>query len=139
MNRIICDTEYTMPLAHVIHIELLGQVRRALGLSHAAVAARSGVSEPTVKRILGGHASEASFANVIAVARALGVGIDFERPDIDELRRRQARMKAEQVAKLVQGTSALEDQAVDDATYRQIVEKTYHELLAGSPRRLWSA
>ena len=51
----------------------------------------------------------------------------------------QARKKAEQVARLVQGTSALESQAVDAKTYKRLVEKTYHELLAGSRRRLWSA
>ncbi len=39
---------------------------------------------------------------------------------------------------MVQGTSALESQAVDAATYQRLIEKSVHELLAGSPRRLWS-
>lgn len=42
------------------------------------------------------------------------------------------------VARLVQGTNALEAQAVDDAEYRRLVERTYHELLARSRRRLWA-
>lgn len=120
-------------------IDLLTRRRRALGMSFASLADRSGVSEPTVKRILGGHLGEASFANVAAVAQALGVFFDLEESDVDELCRRQARKKAEQVARLVQGTSALESQAVDSETYRRLVEKSYHELLAGSKRRLWSA
>lgn len=113
--------------------------RRALGLTHAALAARSGVSEPTVKRILGGHLAEASFANVSAVLDALGLSLQTGEVSVREMREHQARRKAEEIARLVQGTSALESQAVDDATYRELVERTYHELLAGPARRLWSA
>jgi len=39
---------------------------------------------------------------------------------------------------MVQGTSALESQAVDSETYRQMVRQTMHELMAGSRRRLWN-
>jgi len=113
--------------------------RKALGMSIAALAERSGVSVPTVKRILGGQIADASFAKVAAIVQALGVSIDLDEIDTDELCRRQARMKAEQIARLVQGTSALESQAVDRETYNRLVEKSYHELLAGSRRRLWSA
>jgi transcriptional regulator with XRE-family HTH domain len=107
-------------------------------MSVAALAERSGVSMPTVKRILGGQIGEASFAKVAAIVQALGVSIDLDETDADELCRRQARLKAEQIARLVQGTSALESQAVDSETYNRLVEKSYHELLAGSRRRLWS-
>lgn len=107
-------------------------------MSYSVVAARSGVSEPTVKRILGGHLAEASFANVAAIAQALGASLGIVESDVDELCRQQARRKAEQIARLVQGTSALESQAVDAASYHQLVERSYHELMAGSRRRLWS-
>ena len=107
-------------------------------MSHTALASRSGVSEPTVKRILGGQLGAASFANVIAIAEALGVSFGLVETDADEFRRQQARRKAEHVARLVQGTSALESQAVDGDTYHRIVERSYHSLLAGSKRRLWS-
>lgn len=119
-------------------IQSLVRRREALGMSHAALASRSGVSEPTVKRILGGQLGAASFANVIAIAEALGVSFGLVETDADEFRRQQARRKAEDVARLVQGTSALESQAVDGDTYRRIVERSYHALLAGSKRRLWS-
>lgn len=128
-------------MVRMLHISVarLASRREALGMSFAALASRSGVSEPTVKRILGGRIGEASFANVAAVAHALGAPLGFEEMDIDELCRQQARTKAEHVARLVQGTSALESQAVDSETYRRLVEKSFHELLAGSRRKLWSA
>ena len=119
-------------------VDRLSRRRKALGMSFAVLAARSGVSEPTLKRMLGGHMAESSFANVAAVAHALGCSFDLGESDPDELCDRQARKKAEQIARLVQGTSALESQAVDAETYRRLVEKSYHELLAGSRRRLWS-
>lgn len=122
-----------------ISIARLTCLRQALGMSFAALAQRSGVSEPTVKRIFAGHLGEASFANVAAVAQALGATIGLDEIDPDELCRREARRKAEQVARLVQGTSALESQAVDAQTYSRLVERSYHELLAGPRRRLWSA
>ena len=106
-------------------------------MSVVALARRSGVSLPTVRRILEGGLHESSFANVSSVSEALGAPLMLDATDVDELRRRQAQAKAEQVARLVQGTSALENQAVDQSTYRRLVERSVHELLAGSNRRLW--
>ncbi len=123
-------------------IQLVGRMRslrEALGMSYAVVAARSGVSEPTVKRIFGGQIGEASFANVAAVAEALGAPLGMEATDPEEMCRREARRKAEQIARLVQGTSALENQAVDAQGYERLVERSYHQLMAGSRRKLWSA
>jgi transcriptional regulator with XRE-family HTH domain len=127
-------------MATTIHIsaDRLKSRRVSLGMSYSVVAARSGVSEPTVKRILGGQIAEASFANVVAVAQALGASFGVEEAAPEELCRQQARRKAEQVARLVQGTSALESQAVDAAAYSQLVDRSYHQLMAGSKRRLWS-
>ncbi len=110
--------------------------RDELGMSYPALAERSGVSEPTVKRILSGQGG--SFKNVAAVAAALGLTLEFRETDPDVMRREQAQEKATRVARMVQGTSALESQAVDAATYQRLIEKSVHELLAGSPRRLWS-
>ena len=129
-----------MPTTTTIAIsaDRLNSRRTSLGMSYRVVAERSGVSEPTVKRILGGHMAEASFANVVAVAEALGASLGVEEVDPDELCRQQARRKAQQIVRLVQGTSALESQAVDGATYSQLLERSYHQLMAGSRRRLWS-
>lgn len=122
-----------------IPVDRLNRRREALGMSVSALAERSGVSEAAVKRILGGRAPEASYAHVMAIAGVLGVAVGGEEVGEDELLRREARAKAERVARLVQGTSALESQAVDRGTYERLVERSYHELLAGSRRRLWSA
>lgn len=122
----------------LIFAERLNRRRKSLGMSHSVVAARSGVSEPSVKRILGGRISEASFANVVAIAEALGVSLGVQEVESEEWCRQQARRKAEHVARLVQGTSALEGQAVDPMVYDQLVDRSYHQLMAGSRRRLWS-
>ena len=39
---------------------------------------------------------------------------------------------------IVQGSSALEAQAVSRRTLRELREKTINELLAGSDRKLWA-
>lgn len=109
-----------------------------LGITRAALAARSGVSIATVNRVLGGRLGEAAFAHVAAIAAAVGLSLDMTGEDAAEFCRRQARRRAEEMARLVQGTSALEAQAVDAAAYERLVEQTYHELLAGSRRRLWA-
>ena len=108
-------------------------------MSRAVLARRSGVSLPTVNRIVGGGVEHATYASLKAVADALGM--DFElKNTIDELdlAEQQAQAKAEVIARMVQGTSALESQAVDPETYRQIIRQTVHELMAGPRRRLWS-
>jgi transcriptional regulator with XRE-family HTH domain len=113
--------------------------RKALGISRQLLAQRSGVSLPTVTRILCASVENSTFANLKSVARALGM--DFEIKEIanpQEFAEQQARSKAKKIASLVQGTSALESQAVDDETYNQIISQTTHELMAGSRRRLWS-
>ena len=49
----------------------LDKRRRALGLSHELLARKSGVSRPTVQRILTGRQPAASFENVAAIAEAV--------------------------------------------------------------------
>jgi len=127
-----------MITAHPNLSQTLDDRRRRLRMTFPALAERSGVSEPTVKRVLAGHAAEASFQNVAAIAEALGVPLLAQPIDIEDFREQAAREKAERVARLVQGTSALEAQAVDQAQYRKLVERSMRDLLSGSPRRLWA-
>lgn len=119
--------------------EKLESRRRELGLSQSALAERSGVSLPTVQRILSGHSAAASFENTVAIAQAVGMQLDavpiFPAQEILE---QQARKKAERLVDMVQGTSALEAQAVSARHLGQMVKKTVQELLAGSRRRLWA-
>jgi transcriptional regulator with XRE-family HTH domain len=113
--------------------------RRELGLSHELLSRRSGVSRPTIQRILSGHHTTASFANVVAIAESLGLEIHLgSAVEVSDLKREQARLKARRLVGLVQGTSGLEGQAVDRGSLESMIERTTNELLAGSKQRLWS-
>ena len=112
--------------------------RRELRLSYRALGARAGVSEPTVKRILNGNADTASFATVVAILRALGLGVTIEpSQSATQMRREAARRKARELARLVQGTIGLEAQGVDARTLDDIAAQIEIDLLAGPARRLW--
>ena len=120
-------------------LKSLDERRRELGLSYELLSKRCGVSRPTVQRILSGHHAAASFANVLAIAESLGLGFRFDsKVDTRDLKREQAERKAKKLVALVQGTSGLEGQAVDEKSVELMVEQTTHELLAGSKRKLWS-
>ena len=121
-----------------ITAERLQTRRKMLGIGFQSLASRSGVSIPTVKRIFGGQIAAASFGNIAAIAEALGLSFELGESSVDALCRQQARKKAMQLARLVQGTSALESQAVGKDTYKRIVEKSFREILAGPKRKLWA-
>jgi transcriptional regulator with XRE-family HTH domain len=128
----------------------LEERRRELKISQATLAARSGLSLPTVFRLLSGKLDvvHSRLENVMALAGALEMCFAFD-PDTRELRftvkrtaetvlNREARRKAARIVSVVQATSALEEQGVDEPTQRRMERQTMHELLAGSPRRIWS-
>jgi transcriptional regulator with XRE-family HTH domain len=120
-------------------LKSLDERRRELGLSYELLSKRCGVSRPTVQRILSGRNAAASFANVVAIAESLGLGLRLESTiDTGDLERQQAERKAKKLVGLVQATSGLEGQAVDAGAIRSMVKQTARELLAGSKRRLWS-
>ncbi len=126
-------TSQAISLCHMLDVR-----RKRLGMSYAVLAKRSGVSMTTVVRILSGQNPQASFENVCAVAAALDLAVRVEpTASAEEVRERQARRKAEQLVGMVQGTSGLEGQALEEETLAQMTRQTAHELLAGSPRRLW--
>ncbi len=81
----------------------------------------------------------ATFSKIVAIAESLG----FEsransNVDPGKLRREQAERNAKKLVSLVQGTSALEGQSVDQQTAESMIKVTTQELLAGSIRGLWS-
>jgi predicted transcriptional regulator len=117
----------------------LNQRRERLGISCSVLAKRVGISLRSVQRILSGEEINPGFSTVASLARELGVGVHFDdEVDIRTIRRRQAEKKAERILAIVQGSSALEDQAVSRETLRDLREKTIHELLAGPDRKLWA-
>ena len=128
-----------------IPFQKLDQRRARLGMTKTAMAQRAGVSLPTVNRILAGKELNPSLSNLHALARALGVVIrlggatDIEFEELQspqEYRIKHARDKAKKLIRMVQGTMALEAQAVDDGTVDDLVEDATHQLLS-SKRRLW--
>lgn len=124
---------------HRLQSEYLERRRRELGISRPVLAQRSGVSLPTVTRILTGDLNHTSVANVRTVAAALGVELAVEATtDSHELREREALAKATKIVRLVQGSSGLEAQAVDPVAYQRMINQTTHELMAGSRRRIWA-
>ena len=114
-------------------------------MSLAALSRRSGLSVPTLNRILSGQANP-TLETLGTLAGALGVefriskyGVELkELTSPDGFRKLAAKEKALNVVRMVQGTSALESQAVGETDVKNMVEQTIHELLAGTPRRLWS-
>lgn len=116
----------------------LDRRRRQLGMSQSQLASRAGVSISTVRRVLANH-RDARFESVARVARALGFCVDLmPEHDVREMRQNEARRKAERLVRMVQGSSGLEGQAVDDDAIDEMIARTVHELLA-SRKRLWAA
>ena len=118
--------------------------RDRLGMSKADLARRAGVSLPTVQRLLSGRDTRARSDILAAIAAALGVEVRLsESPYVHEssevmaFRHEQARAKAKRLARLVQGTMALEAEAVGPDVLKEMEERNIHALLAGSGRRLW--
>lgn len=133
------------PLKSLGNLRKLDERRARLGMSKADVAKRSGVSLPTVNRILAGKEHEPSIVKVHAIAMALGVEvrlgskgeIQIDEPQTPEqFQYEQARAKAGKMIRMVQGTMALEAQAVDDESYRRLVDRATYRLLE-SKRKLW--
>ena len=111
--------------------------RRAAGMSYAVLAQRSGVSVPTVVRILSGS-RRASFANVAAIAEALGLSINFApRMTPRQLMVEGAREKAKKLAGMVQATSGLESQALSPEELEELADEMANRLLGGTPRNVW--
>jgi transcriptional regulator with XRE-family HTH domain len=116
----------------------LEQRRRELGMTYSALAMRSGVSESTLKRVVGDRLGVASFDKVSAIAEAMGMTLNFTPiEDAYTYRRQQARTKAHQLISLVQGSSVLEAQGLNPDELRRMRERTEAELLEGPKRRLW--
>jgi lambda repressor-like predicted transcriptional regulator len=110
--------------------------RRDLGMSCKTLARRAGVGLATVQRALTrGHATAGT---LVKLATALGVSMHvapLKTPTT--MREEQARDKAQRLVALVQGTSALEAQAVDRKSFEAMLERTVVELLKGPNLRLW--
>lgn len=112
--------------------------RRELGMSRSTLARRSHVSLPTVNRIMSQQHQRPTFAHVAAIADVLGVELaPVPKAKSEELRQRQARSKARRLVGLVQGSSGLEGQALDQTELETLVVRAAEKLLR-SKRKLWA-
>ena len=102
----------------------------------SALAKRAGLGLRTVQRTLSGEAEDATLGTMTQLANALGVTFKAE---LDErMRHRVAEAKARRLAAMVQGTSALEDQAVEAHVLNRITRRLRDQLLAGAGSKLWN-
>lgn len=109
---------------------------KASGMTYPVLANRSGVPIATLKRIFANNSTKASLVHVLAIAEALGMSMGLS--ETIDIRMAQARKKARRVVGMVQGTSALESQGLDEEQIKHMIERTVRELLAGSNRKLWA-
>lgn len=118
----------------------LDERRCALGMPLNELSRRANVSFSTIRRVLGGERG-ARFGTVTAIGDALGVSrLNFElaRPP-EKMRHLQAALKARKIVGMVQGTSALEAQAVNEQDRKFMIETTINELLCGPRSQLWAS
>ena len=121
-----------------IHQQLNNR-RKQLGMTFEALAKRSGVSVATVKRVLTQGSEQTAFGTVESIARSLGCQLSLNAEvSPQQYRSQHARKKAVRLMRQLQGTSALEGQAVSDSLYQELTEQTVHELMAASGRKLWA-
>ena len=124
-------------VASVVIITLLDQRRVALGMSRCELARQAGLGLRTVQRVLSGEDASPEFATILAITSVLGATLRLEGEDPNSARLRQAERKADRLASMLQGTSGLEAQAVDDQSLQAIKQQMVCALLAGSSRKLW--
>ncbi|KIM06860.1 MAG: hypothetical protein KU38_11745 [Sulfurovum sp. FS08-3] len=122
--------------------ELLARVqdrKELLGLTIDNIAKLSGLGNRTVTRFFTGE--DVKLSTVEKITNLLG--LDFagnEMIDIDILREQRATQKALYIVSLVQDTSALEKQGLDDAGLNLLIKETKEQFLHGEyHRNLWAS
>jgi len=121
-------------------IELIKQIikrKKQLGITIENLAKLSGVSIRTINRLLKNE--DVKLSTVEAVTNLLG--LDFAGNEIvplDELKKQRAKQKAIYLASIVQGTSILELQGLEEESINKIVSMYKNEFLHGDYKNmLW--
>ena len=117
----------------------LNSRRRELEMTFAALAERSGLSLPTVQRILAGK-QEPNSGHLRSLAEAMGMELMLVpkvRPA--QMKLAQARANARRLVAMTQANAALEAQAVGQKMRQELVDRTVQELLAKPRQLLWSS
>lgn len=123
-------------------LDLMKQItirKEELGITIENLAKLSGVGTRTINRLLKNE--DVKLSTVEAVTNLLG--LDFagnEQIPLQELEKQRAREKALYLASIVQGTSALEMQGLEDESINKIVSMYENEFLYGNYKTtLWVA
>jgi len=123
-------------------LDLMKQIsirKEQLGITIENLAKLSGVGTRTINRLLKNE--DVKLSTVEAVTNLLG--LDFagnEQIPLKELKKQRAKEKALYLASIVQGTSALEMQGLEDGSINKIVSMYEHEFLYGDYKNtLWVA
>ena len=121
-------------------VQLLNQRRLELQIPLSEIGRRAGLSIATVKKVLAWNVnvSRPSFEAIVAISFAMGVDFRVKARSVSAIRREQARRKAKEIVKMIQASSALEAQAVDEKTIKMMEQQAIAELLSGPRRMLWS-
>ena len=123
-------------------IELIKQIiirKQELGITVENLAKLSNVGVRTINRLLKNE--DVKLSTIESVTNVLG--LDFagnEQITLDVLKKQRAKEKAIFLASIVQGTSALEMQGLDDDSLKSIISSYEQEFLYGSYQNtLWVA
>ena len=123
-------------------LELIEQIiarKEQLGITVENLAKLSGVGVRTINRLLKNE--DVKLSTIEAVTNLLG--LDFagnEQIPLKELQKQRAKEKALFLASIVQGTSALEMQGLEDTSLKKIIAMYENEFLHGDYKNtLWVA
>lgn len=120
-------------------VERISQRRKKVGISLDNVSKLSNLGSRTVNRFFAGE--DVKLSTVESITNVLG--LDFagnEILTIDELKEKRAKEKALYIVGLVQDTSALEMQGLENNELNILIEQTKQEFLIGSYKKtLWAS
>ena len=121
----------------------LRAIRDALGMTSRQLAARMGLSQPTIIALEKSEAAETiTLRSLREAAEALDCQLVYAlvpRGTLDETVRNRARAIAQSQLARINHTMRLEDQALTEPNLAAEVERVTQVILAGRPSRLWEA
>jgi hypothetical protein len=120
-------------------LETLDMQRRALKMPINALANLSGLSRATVHRMLTEKRPSSHLDNVFAIAQVLGATPELRVEAADEFVERHIELQAQEIARMVQATMALESQGISDRKAQEHLVELAIEALRKKPRKkLWA-
>lgn len=115
---------------------ILAKQKYDLSISEARIAAHTGLSQPTVHRILSGKHEGATWDDVVGIAHFLGIKIAIETEDADKILDRKAQKLAEAITQINLATNQLEGQGFSKEQKEKFITETKRWLL-NEPKKIW--